>query len=104
MRITADGQVTIPEELREAVGLMPGTEVQLELEGDAIRIRRTGPSGEPVAPPSIDPAAPPSGEPGPPLSVEPYPGKGAALVAFTLGKATTDLTTEEIIQIMRSED
>lgn len=88
MRITADGQVTIPAELRAALGLEPDTEVRFEIDGDALRIRRADAS-----------ASPP-----PPLSVEPYPGKGAALVAFTWGKATTDLTTEEIMEIFRGED
>ena len=38
MRITSKGQVTIPAELREAAGLMPGTDVTFELDGHAVRI------------------------------------------------------------------
>jgi AbrB family looped-hinge helix DNA binding protein len=41
MRITSKGQVTIPVEIREAVGLLPGTEVDFELEGDHRRRSRT---------------------------------------------------------------
>ena len=33
MRITAKGQVTIPREVRERAGLMPGTDVEFEREG-----------------------------------------------------------------------
>lgn len=40
MRITAKGQVTIPIEIRERLGLLPDTEVELELDGDSVRIRR----------------------------------------------------------------
>ena len=38
MRITSKGQVTIPQALREQAGLMPNTEVEFVLEGDAVRI------------------------------------------------------------------
>jgi len=39
MRLTSKGQVTIPQEIRERLGLMPRTEVEFEVEGDAVRIR-----------------------------------------------------------------
>ncbi len=38
MRITSKGQVTIPVELRESVGLLPDTEVTFERDGDGVRI------------------------------------------------------------------
>jgi AbrB family looped-hinge helix DNA binding protein len=38
MRITSKGQVTIPQALRERAGLMPNTEVDFVLDGDAVRI------------------------------------------------------------------
>jgi AbrB family looped-hinge helix DNA binding protein len=38
MRITAKGQVTIPLEVRERAGLMPGTDVEFEIEGGAVRL------------------------------------------------------------------
>ena len=57
MRITSKGQVTIPIELREKAGLLPGTEVDLELdrEGvlltqDAARYRTYFPRVELIAP------------------------------------------------------
>ncbi len=41
MRITAKGQVTIPQEVRERAGLMPGTDVEFEIEGGAVRLVKT---------------------------------------------------------------
>jgi AbrB family looped-hinge helix DNA binding protein len=40
MRITSKGQVTIPQEIREKLGLLPHTEVIFEIDGTAVRIRR----------------------------------------------------------------
>jgi len=46
MRITAKGQVTIPQEVRERAGLMPGADVEFEIEAGAVRlIGSTAPSG-----------------------------------------------------------
>jgi len=45
MRITAKGQVTIPQEVRERAGLMPGTDVEFEIEGGAVRLVKTARSG-----------------------------------------------------------
>lgn len=37
MKITADGQITIPQHIREALGLLPNTEVEWELrDGEAV--------------------------------------------------------------------
>jgi AbrB family looped-hinge helix DNA binding protein len=38
MRITSKGQVTIPVEIREQMGLLPDTEVEFRVEGNAVRI------------------------------------------------------------------
>ena len=40
MRVTTKGQVTIPQHIRERLGIVPGTEVDFELDGDGARIRR----------------------------------------------------------------
>lgn len=40
MRITSKGQVTIPKELRESHGLLPGTEVEFVEDHGEIRIRK----------------------------------------------------------------
>jgi AbrB family looped-hinge helix DNA binding protein len=39
MRLTSKGQVTIPQEIRDRLGLLPHTEVEFEIDGDAVRIR-----------------------------------------------------------------
>ena len=46
MRITTKGQVTIPQEIRDALGLLPHTEVEFSIERGAavIRPRRGIPS------------------------------------------------------------
>ena len=38
MRITSKGQVTIPIEIREKLGLLPETEVEFEVRGKAVRL------------------------------------------------------------------
>jgi AbrB family looped-hinge helix DNA binding protein len=41
MRITSKGQVTVPQEVRVRLGLLPHTEVEFEVVGDHARIRKT---------------------------------------------------------------
>ena len=38
MRLTSKGQVTVPQEIREALGLLPYTEVEFEIDGDSVRL------------------------------------------------------------------
>jgi AbrB family looped-hinge helix DNA binding protein len=40
MRITTKGQVTIPQEIRERLGLLPYSEVEFDVVGDSVRIRK----------------------------------------------------------------
>ena len=40
MKITTKGQVTIPVEIREKLGLLPNTEVEFEIVGQAVRMRK----------------------------------------------------------------
>ncbi|HEU4392912.1 MAG TPA: AbrB/MazE/SpoVT family DNA-binding domain-containing protein [Solirubrobacterales bacterium] len=40
MRITSKGQVTIPKPMRDAFGLLPGTEVEFISDEDEIRVRK----------------------------------------------------------------
>jgi AbrB family looped-hinge helix DNA binding protein len=40
VKITSKGQVTIPKELREEFGLLPGAEVEFVPEDDAIKVRK----------------------------------------------------------------
>lgn len=76
MRITSKGQVTIPIEIRERVGLLPHTEVRFEVEGNAVRILREEKS---------------SG------------GRGKRLVERMRGRATSRLSTDEIMALTRGE-
>jgi AbrB family looped-hinge helix DNA binding protein len=40
MRLTTKGQVTIPLPIREKLGLLPMTEVEFDIVGDSVRIRK----------------------------------------------------------------
>jgi AbrB family looped-hinge helix DNA binding protein len=40
MRITSKGQVTIPVEIREKAGLMPGTEVEFVVDRGSVLIKK----------------------------------------------------------------
>ena len=40
MKITTKGQVTIPVEIREKLGLFPNSEVEFEVTGQTVRIRK----------------------------------------------------------------
>lgn len=73
MRITSKGQVTIPQALREKAGLLPHSEVEFELDGDAVRIRKARKSSR----------------------------RGDALVDRMRGTATTGLSTDEIMALTR---
>ena len=42
MRITTKGQVTIPQDVRERAGLMPGTDVAFEIESGVVRLVKAG--------------------------------------------------------------
>jgi AbrB family looped-hinge helix DNA binding protein len=75
MRVTSKGQVTIPIEVREKLGIMPNTEVEFELHGNAarlvkVRAKRTG-------------------------------GRGAAIVARLKGTADVKMSTDEILALTR---
>jgi len=77
MRITSKGQVTIPIEIREKTGLLPNTEVEFELEGKVVRMRRAKSSRR--------------------------QGRGAAAVARLRGSATIRLSTDEILALTRNK-
>jgi AbrB family looped-hinge helix DNA binding protein len=40
MRLTSKGQVTIPQDIRERLGLLPHSEVEFDVVGDSVRIRK----------------------------------------------------------------
>jgi AbrB family looped-hinge helix DNA binding protein len=73
MRLTSKGQVTIPQDIRERLGLMPRTEVEFEVDGDAVRIRPARRSRS----------------------------RGDALIARLRGTGTAGLTTDQIMALTR---
>jgi AbrB family looped-hinge helix DNA binding protein len=75
MRITSKGQVTIPIEIRERIGLLPHTEVRFEVEGNAVRILRQ----------------------------ETSTGRGERLLQRMRGRATSGMSTEEIMALSRRD-
>jgi AbrB family looped-hinge helix DNA binding protein len=75
MRITTKGQVTIPVEIRERLGLLPNSEVEFAVEGSAVRIRKARGGRK--------------------------PGRGRSIVEHLRGKATSGLTTDQIMSLTR---
>ncbi len=75
MRITSKGQVTIPIEIREQLGLLPDTQVAFAIERGGVRITK---------------AAPTAGR-----------TRGRQIVEHMRGRATSRLTTARIMRLMR---
>ncbi|MEW5983495.1 MAG: AbrB/MazE/SpoVT family DNA-binding domain-containing protein [Acidobacteriota bacterium] len=49
MTLTTKGQVTIPQDIRLKLGLLPGTRVVFDVVGDSVRIRKAGQQGRGAA-------------------------------------------------------
>jgi AbrB family looped-hinge helix DNA binding protein len=75
MRVTSKGQVTIPVEVREKLGILPHTEVDFELHGNTARLVKVPPKGA--------------------------SGRGAKVVAKLRGSATVKMSTDEILALTR---
>mgnify|MGYP006294039811 CR=1 FL=1 len=75
MRITSKGQVTIPVAIREEMGLLPNTEVEFVVRGKQVLLRKAN-SGV---------------------------SRGKALLDAMRGRATTNMSTEEIMALTRGE-
>jgi len=41
VKITTKGQVTIPQDIRERLGLLPNTEVEFEVRGDVVLVTKS---------------------------------------------------------------
>lgn len=74
-QINGDGQVTIPADIREQLGLLPGTEVQLEVINGTLQLHKVS---------TVD--------------------RGEILIQQMRGKATSRLKTDEIMQITRADE
>lgn len=75
MKITTKGRVTIPKEIREKLGMVPGSEVEFKIVGDGAKIVRAK-NGK---------------------------SRGWELVERLRGRGTGNMTTDEIIALMRGE-
>lgn len=75
MRVTSKGQVTIPIEVRQKAGLLPDTEVEFVVRGNTVIVRKA----------------------------EKAPRRGRRLLTIMRGKATTRLSTDEIMALTRSK-
>lgn len=75
MQVTSKGQVTIPVEIRERLGMLPNTEVEFEVVDDTVVIRKSSGARR----------------------------RGRSLVARMRGRATVKLSTDEILAITRGD-
>ena len=73
MRVTEKGQVTIPKDLRDALGIGAGTEVEFERRKDTIVVRKSDRS----------------------------PSRGRQLAERLKGRGDVELTTDEIMALTR---
>lgn len=77
MRITSKGQVTIPLEIRVSMGFLPNTEVDFQIKGNTVQIVKSEKSRK---------------------------SRGAKLIAQMRGKATVQMTTDEIMALTRGSE
>lgn len=78
MRITSKGQVTIPIEIREKLGLLPNSEVEFIVEGNSVKIRKSSSTTD--------------------------RGRGHGIVAHLKGRMKSTMTTDEIMALTRDAD
>ena len=76
MKITSKGQVTIPQEIREKAGLLPGTEVRFRLRGGKVLLEKDASGG----------------------------ARGRRLLAALSGKGDVRLSTDQIMALTRGGD
>jgi AbrB family looped-hinge helix DNA binding protein len=75
VRLTSKGQVTIPIEIRERLGLLPGTAVDFEVDGEAVRIVKAGEGQQ----------------------------RGRRIVEALRGRGDVAMTTDDIMALTRGE-
>lgn len=76
MRITSKGQVTIPRDIRDALGIAPSSEVEFVRENGRVWLRKRKPGA----------------------------AHARSLVARMRGRATARMSTEEIMRLTRGDD
>ena len=75
MKITSKGQVTIPIAIRKVVGLLPDSEVEFEVSGDSVIIRKA----------------------------KNQRSRGEMVVRHLRGRGSVKMTTDEIMALTRGE-
>ncbi len=75
MRITSKGQVTIPLEIRQQLGLLPDTEVEFTVKGRSVILKKADKSTR----------------------------RGRRLLTAMRGKASSRLSTDEILSLTRGD-
>jgi AbrB family looped-hinge helix DNA binding protein len=75
MRVTEKGQVTIPKDVRDALGIGAGTEVEFERSGDTIVLRK----------------------------ISDGPTRGRRLADRLRGRGDVRMTTDEIMALTRGD-
>ena len=75
MRVTSKGQVTIPQDIREKAGILPGAEVEFALKGGKVYIEKAAGRRS----------------------------RGMRITRRMRGKATVPMTTDEIMALTRGE-
>ena len=76
MKVTSKGQVTIPLEIRDKLGIMPSSEVEFFISNDdQVILRKKETGGQ----------------------------RGQQLVEYLRGKSTVSMTTEQIMSLTRGE-
>ncbi|MEZ4525066.1 MAG: AbrB/MazE/SpoVT family DNA-binding domain-containing protein [Desulfobacterales bacterium] len=74
MRITSQGQIALPQEVTEKLGFLPDTEIEYQIEGNLLLLRKREKSE-----------------------------KGSALISLMKGSANTGMTTDQIMKLTRGE-
>jgi AbrB family looped-hinge helix DNA binding protein len=78
VKITTKGQVTIPVEIRERLGLLPNSEVEFEVVGQSVRIRKV-------------------------RRAEGTGRRGKSIVQRLRGRGSVRMTTDEILALTRGD-
>ncbi len=76
MKITTKGQVTIPQDIRERLGLLPHTEVDFEVRGDVVVVTKAHGKAR----------------------------RGRKIVEALRGRGDVQMSTEEILALTRGEE
>jgi bifunctional DNA-binding transcriptional regulator/antitoxin component of YhaV-PrlF toxin-antitoxin module len=74
MKITIDGSIRLPAEIRERLGFLPHTEIEYMINGETLLLRKSH-----------------------------APTKGKKLISRMKGTATAKATTDQIMELTRGE-